>query len=123
MTSGQNTAVSIELTKYIAELMLEKRARDIAIMDLRKVTSITDYFLICSADSNIQVKAIVDYFIDALRKDGVKPYHIEGYDGQNWVIVDYIDIVVHIFLPATREYYGIEKLWADAPTTIIASDQ
>ena len=103
--------------------MLEKHARDIAIMDLREVTSVTDYFLICSADSNIQVRAIVDHFVDSLRKDGVKPYHIEGYAGQSWVIVDYIDIVVHIFLPATREYYGIEKLWADAKTTIIASDQ
>ena len=123
MTSGQNIDVSTEITKYIAELMLEKHARDIAIMDLREVTSVTDYFLICSADSNIQVRAIVDHFVDSLRKDGVKPYHIEGYAGQSWVIVDYIDIVVHIFLPATREYYGIEKLWADAKTTIIASDQ
>lgn len=123
MTSGQSVTASTELTKYIAELMLEKKAHDITIMDLRQITSMTDYFLICSADSNTQVKAIVDHFDNALREDGVKPYHIEGYAGQSWVIVDYIDVVVHVFLPTARDYYGLEKLWADAETTIIASDQ
>ena len=123
MTSGQNAAVTADLTRYIADLMLEKRAHDITIMDLRAITSVTDYFLICSADSNIQVKAIVDHFNDTLREDGVKPYHVEGYAGQSWVIVDYVDIVVHVFLPDTREYYGIERLWADAETTTIANEQ
>lgn len=123
MTSGHSVTVSTELTQYVAELMLEKKAHDITIMDLRQITSMTDYFLICSADSNTQLKAIVDHFDTTLRKDGVKPYHIEGYAGETWVIVDYIDIVVHVFLPDTRDYYGLEKLWADATTTVIAGDQ
>ncbi len=123
MTSVQNAAATTELTHYIANLMLEKRAHDITIMDLRAITSITDYFLICSADSNTQVKAVVDHFNNTLRQAGVKPYHVEGYAGQSWVIVDYVDLVVHVFLPDTRSYYGLEKLWADAETTIIANEQ
>ena len=83
-------------------------------IDVQKLTSITDQFVICSADTNIQVKAIAD----SIRKNTVhKPTRIEGYEQLNWVLLDYIDVIVHIFKTTERNYYNLEKLWADAPKT------
>ena len=105
---------SPDLAARAAALMLDKHAKDVSIMDLRGLTSVTDFFVIGTGDSPVQVKAIVDHVDDSLRKGGDKPYHIEGYDAFSWVIVDFVDVVVHIFSPASREYYGLERLWADA---------
>lgn len=103
-----------DLASRAAALMLDKHAKAVTIMDLRGLTSVTDFFVICTGDSAVQVKAIVDHVDDSLRKAGDKPYHIEGYDKSSWVIVDFVDVVAHIFSPSSREYYGLERLWADA---------
>ncbi|MBC8400596.1 MAG: ribosome silencing factor [Candidatus Marinimicrobia bacterium] len=96
----------------MAHLALLKKAENILIMDVRKITSMTDYFIICSADTDVQVKTIAD----AIRKGTEsKPWHVEGYRQLNWVLLDYVDAVIHIFKTETRAYYELERLWADAP--------
>ncbi|MFB0516829.1 MAG: ribosome silencing factor [Candidatus Neomarinimicrobiota bacterium] len=94
--------------------MLDKKAKEIIIMDLRELTSVTDFFVLCTGESDVQVKAIVDHLHETLDAEDTKPSHIEGYDQLSWVLIDYIDVVAHIFLPEVRDYYGLERLWADA---------
>lgn len=113
---------TLEFAHRIADLILSKKGYDIKIMDLQKLSSISDYFIICSADSDMQVKAISDEVDKKLRKDGIKCYHREGYETLSWVILDYFDIVVHIFTNTAREYYSLERLWGDAPVEEIADD-
>lgn len=83
-------------------------------MDVRKLTSITDFFVICSADSDKQVKAIADFIVEELKKVKVNIWHIEGYQYLQWVLLDYVDVVVHIFQKETRDFYSLERLWGDA---------
>lgn len=99
-----------------ARLAEDKKALDIKIIDLRDMTSITDYFVICTGEVDEHVKAIVKSIERGLIKnDNFKAWHIEGYNIANWVVMDYFDFVVHVFNPDSREYYNLEKLWADAP--------
>lgn len=108
---------SEELAHHIAELSLQKKAQDVIIMDLKALTSITDYFIICSGDSPMQVKAISDHIIEQLEHEKMKVWHVEGYEGLNWVLLDLVDVVVHIFQPDIRDFYALEKLWGDAIVT------
>ena len=113
-TSPAATVTSSELAAQIAQLSLDMKGDQILSLDVKKLTSITDYFIICSADTDIQVKGIADF----IRKNTFhKPIRTEGYEQLNWVLLDYIDVIVHIFRTTERNYYEIEKLWADAPTT------
>ena len=102
------------LAKKIATLCLEKKASDVLILDLRPLTSITDFFVICSGESNIQVKAISDHIYEELKKQKSRPLHIEGYANQEWILIDYVDVVAHVFQPQRREFYGLERFWGDA---------
>jgi ribosome-associated protein len=106
---------SITLANRISELIFNKKGYDVKILDLKEVASFTDYFIICSADSDTQVKAIADEVDKSLRDQGMKSWHKEGYRALNWVLLDYVDVVVHIFKKDVREYYNLEKLWGDAP--------
>jgi len=103
-----------QLARYIANLTLEKKAEDVKILDLHDITTITDYFVICSGDSEIQVKAISDFILESLKQQKIKVWHSEGYQALSWVLLDLVDVVVHIFKPEIREYYALEKLWGDA---------
>lgn len=102
------------LAKKVALSALEKKADDIVIMDLRKVTTMTDYFVVCSADSDTQVKAIADAVREGAREAGESIYRNEGYTDASWILLDYVDVVVHVFHKQTREFYNLEKLWGDA---------
>ena len=113
---------STELAEYAADAMLEKKAADIRIIDLRNLTSIVDYFVIGSADSEPQIKAIVDQVTDDLKAVESKPWHVEGTQGWRWVLIDYVDVVVHVFREETRAFYGLERLWGDAPVTEVTID-
>ena len=118
-TSPVATVTSSELAAQIAQLSLDMKGDQILSLDVKKLTSITDYFIICSADTDIQVKGIADF----IRKNTFhKPIRTEGYGQLNWVLLDYIDVIVHIFRTTERNYYEIEKLWADAPTTEYSDD-
>lgn len=105
---------SKELAHKITDLIFNKKGYDVKILDLRNLTSIADYFVICSADSDVQVKAIADEIDKELRDEGIKYWHIEGYRALHWVLVDYVDVVVHIFKKDAREFYKLERLWGDA---------
>ena len=106
---------SITLANTIAESIFNKKGYNVRILDLKEVASFTDYFVICSADSDTQVKAIADEIDKSLRDGGLKCWHKEGYRALNWVLLDYVDVVVHIFKKQMREFYNLEKLWGDAP--------
>jgi ribosome-associated protein len=94
----------------------DKKATDIVVQEMRKALPITDYFVIVTGANNRQVDAITEAVEEALRKEaGVKPIGREGLDEQTWVLLDYGDIVVHVFQPELREFYRLESLWSDAP--------
>ncbi len=93
----------------------EKQASDIVLLDLRKVTDFTDYFLICTGSVDVHARAIVDHIEDELRKIGWKPIHVEGAETGKWILMDYVHLVVHVFQPEARKYYSLERLWGDAP--------
>ncbi len=101
------------LASAIAKLALTKKAHDVVVMDLRPLTSMTDFFVVCSADSETQIKAIADAVIDGTEKSGTAPWHKET-GSAHWVLLDYSDVVLHIFHKNTRPYYNLEKLWGDA---------
>jgi ribosome-associated protein len=113
---------SKELKDFIIEQIKEKKGENIVVMDLRKVTSITDYFIICTGNVEQHIKAIKDNIIEKLEEKGIKYWHIEGELANTWVLIDYVDVVVHIFHPLARDYYKLEKLWADAKIQKIKTD-
>lgn len=102
--------------KRISEIIFTKKGYNVLILDLRNLVSFTDYFVICSADSDVQVKAIADQLDKVLSEEGIKCWHIEGLKALSWVLMDYVDVVVHIFKKDARQFYNLEKLWGDAPT-------
>ena len=97
-----------------AELALSKKAENVLSMDLRGLTSACDIFVICTGTSDVQVKAIADAVKDGMTDDGEKPWHVEGTDGKRWILLDFVDVVVHVFNRETRDYYQLERLWGDA---------
>lgn len=107
------------LAKKIAQFALTKKAQAVTIMDLRKVTDMADFFVVCSADSDVQVKAVADAVADGTDELGLSPWHREGLSQRQWILLDYVDVVVHIFHKETRKYYGIEKLWGDAKIELV----
>lgn len=93
---------------------LDKKAVDPLVLDLRNATAFTDFFFICTGASTRQVQAIADGIEEALRKAGIRPSLVEGRERAEWVLLDYFDFVVHVFTPATRTFYDLERLWGDA---------
>lgn len=103
-----------EVTRAAA-LALERKASDVIALDLRGLSTATDFFVLATGMSDVQVKAIADHLIDELKKEGVRPSHVEGLRGGRWILIDYIDWVVHVMHPSAREFYQLESLWGDAP--------
>jgi ribosome-associated protein len=93
---------------------LDKKAQDVVVLDLRHTPAFTDYFVLCSGQSQRQVKAIADAVEETLRAAKVRPNHVEGYDRAEWVLMDFFNFVVHVFSPQTRQFYSLERLWGDA---------
>jgi len=110
---------SRELAGRIAELALSKKAHDIRLLNLNNLTDIADYFVICHGESDIQVKAITEAIVDGLKDEGHSVWHKEGYAYLRWVLLDYVDVVVHVFVKDTREFYGLDRIWGDAKTEAI----
>lgn len=105
-----------QIVAAVVEAMDSVKGKEIVTLDLRETgTAVTDYFVICHATSKTQVEAIAEKVEDEVRdKTGVKPYHIEGKDNTEWILIDFVDVVVHIFLQSARSFYQLEELWADA---------
>lgn len=102
------------------ELALERKAADVVALDLRGISSATDFFLLATGASDIQVKAVAEHVIDELKHDGLRPAHVEGTEGGRWVLIDYFDFVIHVFHPSARSFYQLETLWGDAPRVELA---
>ncbi len=107
------------LAKKIAQFALSKKAHAITILDLRKITDMTDFFVICSADSDVQVKAISDAIMDGTEQLGIPAWHREGITQRQWVLLDYVDVVAHVFHKEARRFYALEKLWGDAKVEVV----
>ncbi|MBP8067719.1 MAG: ribosome silencing factor [Pedobacter sp.] len=118
---------TVNLSTYLSEIAVhgiqEKKGNDIVRLDLRNLnSSVSDYFIVCNADSTTQVKAIADSVEDEIYKlTQTNPWRKEGLENAEWIILDYFDIVVHIFRTEKRDFYGIEDLWGDAETTTYKS--
>lgn len=107
------------LANVISEVMLSKKANDVTIMNLQKIdNTICEYFVVCHGNSFSQIQTLRDTIIDEVRKAiNEKPWHIEGSGSSEWLLIDYQNVIVHIFLEQARQYYRIEDLWADAEFT------
>lgn len=104
----------LKLAQRIARLLEERKGEDVAILDLRGRSPIADFFVISTASSPLHAQSMAD-FVETSLNPLLLPHHIEGYEVANWILLDYWDVVVHIFLLEVREFYGLERLWGDAP--------
>jgi ribosome-associated protein len=109
---------AVEVARKAVDAALNKQAADIILLDLRAVCAFTDYFIICSGDSERQIQAICDEIGETLKREGIPPPHCEGSPDSGWVILDFGDIVVHIFAPEERWYYELERLWSEATAVV-----
>jgi len=108
-----------EMALTAGKIALSKKASEVKVLDLRELTSVTDYFVLCSGELDVHVKAISDAIMEGLRKKKLRVWHVEGYDARRWVLLDYVDIVVHVFDREARQFYGLERLWGDAPVELL----
>ena len=107
------SGLSAEMTAGITAA-LDKKAEQTVVLDLTKASAFTDFFVICTGTNKRQVQAIADGVQEAIAKTGAKPALVEGYERGEWILIDYFDFIVHIFTPATRDFYALERLWGDA---------
>ena len=105
--------------RHAARVALEKKALDLIALDVRGISSVADYFLVCSGRSTTHVQTIADAIREELKSEGVRPRHTEGIPESGWVLLDYGNILAHVFLEDTRAYYALERLWGDAPSLAI----
>ena len=120
MTKAEKVLLGVEQAARAAQ---QKKAADLVLLDLQKVASFTDYFLLCTGTSARQVQAISDSVEEQLGRDGLRPAHIEGYREGEWVLLDYLDFVVHVFSPRSRAYYDLERLWRRAARLPVPEDE
>ena len=116
---GTDSLEAQDLARQIVDLASEKQASDIVLLDLRKVSLLADYFVVCSGTSERQINALLDEMVERLRDTAHRrPLRREGTASSGWVLIDYGDVVVHIFAPAERDYYRLEELWSDATQVV-----
>lgn len=113
-SNGASVALPHDLERAV-ELAKDRKAGDLVLLDLRGLSDATDYFFLATGTSDMHVRSIAEHVVEELKKEGVRPSHIEGLRSGRWVLIDYIDFVVHVFHPAAREFYQLERLWGDAP--------
>jgi ribosome-associated protein len=121
MTKVSTRRKSAELAQRIAEICLDNKAQDVVILDLEGVTDMTDYFVIASGTSDTHVRSTAEHVMETLKAEGNPPHHDEGVAQGRWVLLDFVDVVVHLFHPALRNYYQLERLWGDATVVPVAS--
>ncbi len=110
------------LAKKIAHLALSKKAHAVTVLDLRKLTDMADFFVVCSADSDVQVKAVADAITEGTEQLGIDAWHREGLTQRQWVLLDYVDVVAHVFHKEARKFYALEKLWGDAKIEVVEDE-
>lgn len=125
MRKRHQTENTEEVLQTVVQTMLEKKGIDIISLNLKKIhAAITDYFVICHGTSRTQVDAIASHILEEVNlKCGQKPYNKEGFENAEWILIDYVDVVVHVFLDTTRSFYQLERLWADADKKVYDDEQ
>jgi ribosome-associated protein len=111
-------ATPLDLARRIVDIAADRQAVDVILLDIRQVAAFADYFVICSGTSDRHIKAIVDNVIETLEHDGFNPTHVEGTSSSGWVLADYGSVILHVFAPAEREYYRLERLWAEGTIVV-----
>ena len=114
-TSTTSTDTSRELALRIADILAETPASDTVVLDIRELSTFSDFFVICSGENERQLRAISEKVQEELREDGVRPQRVEGTPNSGWIVLDYNDAIVHIFDQELRDFYKMERLWAEAP--------
>ena len=114
--------MSNQLTDIVVNALEDVKGKDIVTLNVSELTDVTDILVVASGSSNRQVKALAENVIEDAKKAGIRPLGVEGMDGAEWVLVDYGDLVLHVMLPATREFYELEKLWSIRPDDLSSSD-
>ena len=108
----------LELARRIVEILADRKAADIVLLDIHALASFADYFVICSGTGERHLQALADAVSETLGHDGTRPADVEGTQHSGWILMDYADVIVHIFASETRDYYRLERLWAQAPTIV-----
>jgi ribosome-associated protein len=114
---------SKEMVEIVTEALLSRKGKEITVLDVSELTTLTEYFVVCHGTSDVQVKALADAVEEDLReKLGEKAWKKEGLQGRAWIILDYVNIVVHVMSKEKRDFYGLERMWNDAKTTLIKDE-
>jgi len=113
-STTSTTNNSLTLAQRAAQIAIDHKAQDVVLLDLRGVTDMTDFFLIASGTSDTHVRSLGENIMMGLKKDGSPAHHVEGLEKGRWVLLDFVDFVVHLFHPTLRNFYQLERLWADA---------
>ena len=119
MKSSKASSESSVLAKQAAQLCLDYKANDVVMLDLRGVTDMTDFFIVASGTSDTHVRSLGENLATDMKKLGAVAYHVEGLTKGRWVLLDFVDFVVHVFHPTLREFYQLERLWSDAQSVPI----
>ena len=120
MPNTTTLPASIAEAQRAAQLCLDLKANDLVLLNLKPVSDMTDFFLIGSGTSDTHVRSIAEHVLEEMRKLGHRAYHVEGLQQGRWVLLDYVDFVVHLFHPTLRQFYQLERLWADAEPVALA---
>lgn len=120
-TSPTPPKLIAEQARLAASLCVDNKASDVVLLDLHGVTDMADYFVVATGTSDTHVRSTAQHVVEAMAKAGVKAFNIEGVEQGRWVLVDFVDFVVHVFHPTMRSYYQIERLWGDAPSVAVTS--
>jgi ribosome-associated protein len=118
IAEGAQGRTPLDLARRIVELAEDKKAADIVLLDLSGLTTLADYFVICSGGSERQIAAIADGIVETLRDEKVRPIGREGVPASHWVLLDYGSVIVHVFTPPERDFYQLERHWAEAKTVL-----
>jgi len=121
MTQSNGNTLQTTIKPYI-QAVLGRKAQQVVILDVQELTSFADAFIICSGKSNRQVTAIAEYVQRELKKQGKKPIHVEGKKDGHWVLMDYGDVIIHIFFESLRRFYDLEGLWIDAKRILVENE-
>ena len=116
-----STSTSLALAQRAAQIALDTKANDVVILDLRGVTDMTDFFIIASGTSDTHARSIGEHIVEGMKKEGSPAHHVEGLEKGRWVLLDFVDFVVHVFHPTLRSFYQLERLWADAEPVPVES--
>ena len=112
---------SMDAARRAAAILLDNKANDVVMLDLRPVTDMADFFIVASGTSDTHVRATAGHVVETLKKEGIKVHSVEGLEQGRWVLLDYVDVVVHVFHPTLRSFYQLERLWGDAPAVAVTA--